>query len=83
MSNCVDIDLDKSLIVQIYDLQQENQELKEKINGVYEERTYLYNKLSAEKEQLNSSDYALLKIGEFILSYKKIENIEKIEMLCI
>ena len=36
-----------------------------------------------EKEQLNSSDYALLKIGEFILSYKKIENIEKIEMLCI
>ena len=29
-------------------------QLKEKINGVYEERTYLYNKLSAEKEQLNS-----------------------------
>lgn len=28
MSNCVDIDLDKSLIVQIYDLQQENQKLK-------------------------------------------------------
>ena len=28
MSNCVDIDLDKSLIEQIYDLQQENQELK-------------------------------------------------------
>ena len=29
-------------------------QLKEKINGVYKERTYLYNKLSAEKEQLNS-----------------------------
>ena len=29
MSNCVDIDLDKSLIVQIYDLQQENARLKE------------------------------------------------------
>ena len=29
-------------------------QLKEKINVVYEERTYLYNKLSAEKEQLNS-----------------------------
>ena len=28
MSNCIDIDLDKSLIVQIYDLQQENQSLK-------------------------------------------------------
>ena len=28
MSNCVDIDLDKSLIEQIYDLQQENQSLK-------------------------------------------------------
>ena len=28
MSNCIDIDLDKSLIVQIYDLQQENQQLK-------------------------------------------------------
>lgn len=37
----------------IKDLSKENQELKEKINGVYEERTYLYNKLSAEKEQLN------------------------------
>ena len=41
------------------------------------------HKYFTEKEQLNSSDYALLKIGEFILSYKKIENIEKIEMLCI
>ena len=39
---------------QIEILQQENQELKEKINGVDEERTYLYNKLSAENEQLNS-----------------------------
>ena len=28
MSNCVDIDIDKSLIEQIYDLQQENQSLK-------------------------------------------------------
>ena len=28
MSNCVDIDLDKTLIEQIYDLQQENQKLK-------------------------------------------------------
>ena len=36
-----------------------------------------------EKEQLNSSVDALLGLGEFILSYKKIENIEKIEMLCI
>ena len=32
----------------------ENQELKAKINGVYEERTYLYNKLSTENEQLNN-----------------------------
>ena len=39
--------------------------------------------LGTEKEQLNSIVNALLKIGEFILSYKKIENIEKIEMLCI
>lgn len=31
MSNCIDIDLDKSLIVQIYDLQQENQQLKEQL----------------------------------------------------
>ena len=44
--------------------------------------TYTH-KYFTEKEQLNSSDYALLKIGEFILSYKKIENIEEIEMLCI
>lgn len=36
MSNCVDIDLDKSLIEQIYDLQQENQELK-KQNKKYKE----------------------------------------------
>ena len=35
-------------------LEKENQELKEKIDGIYEERTYLYNKLSTEKEQLNS-----------------------------
>lgn len=35
-------------------LKKENQELKEKINGVDEERTYLYNKLSVENEQLNS-----------------------------
>ena len=33
---------------------EESKELKEKINGVDEERTYLYNKLSAENEQLNS-----------------------------
>ena len=33
--------------------EQENKQLKEKINGVDEERTYLYNKLSAEKERLN------------------------------
>ena len=32
---------------------EENQQLKEKINGVDEERTYLYNKLSIENEQLN------------------------------
>ena len=32
MSNCVDIDLDKSLIEQIYDLQQENQKYKEVID---------------------------------------------------
>ena len=36
-----------------------------------------------EKEELNSSVSALLKIGEFILTYKKIEKREKIEMLCI
>lgn len=35
------------------ELLKENQELKAKINGVYEERTYLYNKLSTENEQLN------------------------------
>lgn len=34
MCNCIDIDLDKSLIVQIYDLQQENQQLKEVIEEV-------------------------------------------------
>ena len=33
MSNCIDIDLDKSLIVQIYDLQQENKELKLELSG--------------------------------------------------
>ena len=35
MSNCVDIDLDKSLIEQIYDLKQENKQLKEKIDKLY------------------------------------------------
>lgn len=34
MCNCIDIDLDKSLIVQIYDLQQESQQLKEVIEEV-------------------------------------------------
>ena len=32
MCNCIDIDLDKSLIVQIYDLQQENKQLKDNWN---------------------------------------------------
>ena len=36
MCNCIDIDLDKSLIVQIYDLQQENQQLKEVIEEIRE-----------------------------------------------
>jgi hypothetical protein len=31
---------------------QENQQLKEKLNGVYEERDYLFNKLSIEKKYL-------------------------------
>ena len=39
--------------VEIASLQQENQELKKQLDGINEERTYLYNKLSAEKEQLN------------------------------
>ena len=43
----------KEILVTCWNLQQENKQLKEKINGVDEERTYLYNKLSAEKEQLN------------------------------
>lgn len=36
-----------------------------------------------EKEQLNSSNYALLELGEFLLTYKKINRIEKMEMLYI
>ena len=34
----------------IDNLQQENKQLKEKINGVYEERDYLYNKTSIESK---------------------------------
>ena len=34
-----------------------------------------------EKKQLNSSVCALLELGEFLLSCKKIKNIEKMEML--
>ena len=34
MSNCIDIDLDKSLIVQIYDLQEENKQLKDLIDTI-------------------------------------------------
>ena len=36
-----------------------------------------------EKEQLNSSNYALLELEEFLLTYKKIKRIEKMEMLYI
>lgn len=36
----------------IYQLQQENQKLKEKINGVYEERDYLYNKTTTESKYI-------------------------------
>ena len=34
-----------------------------------------------EKKQLNISVCALLELGEFLLSCKKIKNIEKMEML--
>ena len=44
---------DTEFIKDFKKMKQENKQLKEKINGVDEERTYLYNKLSAEKEQLN------------------------------
>ena len=43
-----------SLPIKCAELKQENQELKEKIDVVYEERTYLYNKLSMENKQLIS-----------------------------
>ena len=50
MCNCVDIDLDKSLIVQIYDLQQRNQLLKKEFEDVNEElelvRCDLHNRTS-------------------------------------
>lgn len=34
----------------------ENKQLKEKINGIYDERNYLYNKLSVENEQLQQQN---------------------------
>ena len=42
----------KDLIQFINKLQEENQALKEKINGVYEERDYLYNKTTTESKYI-------------------------------
>lgn len=47
-------DVFDELFDEMVNWKEETKELKEKINGVDEERTYLYNKLSAENEQLNS-----------------------------
>lgn len=42
----------KTLHNKIEQLEQENQQLKEKIEGIQEERDYLFNKLSFENQQL-------------------------------
>lgn len=43
--------------------------------------THTHTSTLQKKQQLNSSVCALLELGEFLLSYKKIKNIEKMEML--
>lgn len=70
MSNCVDIDLDKSLIEQIYDLQQENQELKQQLeyytpdeNAAYfkgkDESKMKINRLRSENKELKKENQKL------------------------
>lgn len=69
MSNCIDIDLDKSLIVQIYDLQQENQELKRQLEEYKEQVSKgLYNICLPYKTGYDKA----IKDKEILQKYKEI-----------
>ena len=56
------IDMQVKLNETINKLQQENQQLKELVNGIREERDYLFNKLTFENQQLKEENKKLKKI---------------------
>lgn len=60
-------------------LQQENQELKEKIKGIQEERDYLFNKLSIENKYLTKENKQL---KEKINTYENPEDMTLMFMYC-
>lgn len=66
MINCIDIDLDKSLIVQIYDLQQENKILKENA----ENNDKVVDKVNWENLKLKEENKRLYKTIEELSQYK-------------
>ena len=75
MSNCIDIDLDKSLIVQIYDLQQENQSLK-KENKILRENAEnndkVVDKINWENQKLKEENKQLYNTIEELSKYEEI-----------
>lgn len=62
-------------------LQQENSQLKEKLNGVYEERDYLFNKLNIENKYLQQRiEKAIEYIGGYylVMEAPEIHRLEEI-----
>lgn len=82
MNNCVDIDLDKSLIVQIYDLQQENQKLqteKEQINSLVNSCQEEIRELKKQLEEYKRLGFKHLNDKCNILENQQKEFIEYLE----
>lgn len=64
-----------SLEVELQDLQQENQKLKELAGGLREERDYLFNKLSFENKQLKDKINKIENILNNQMDYREFVDI--------